>query len=653
LLGLVLAIGLVVDDAIVVLENIYTKVEQGMTPFEAGILGTKEIFFAVIATTISLGVVFLPLLFLGGLSGQLFREFGVTIAGTVFISAFVALTLTPMLCTRLLKPHQAHGWFFRVTEPLFQRMEIGYGRRLKAFLKHRKWAIVILLGALSLAYLFITLLPRELSPLEDRGRIWVRSTAAEGASYDYMQNFMDDVARATRERVPEADVMMTQVPGSGGAPGVLGAVNNGFVRVFLKERSERGRSQQEIAEDLRFLQKKYTGASINIGQEPSIGARRSQSTGVQFVIQGSNIEALREVLPKFLDESRKSPVFNFVDSDMKFSKPELQISIDREKAQTLGVSTLDIAQTLQAALGGQRISYFILDGKQYDVIGQLTRDFRSRPSDLDNISVRTASGKLVTISNLVSLKETSSPPELYRYNRNSAAVISGTLAKGRTLAEGITAFETVAKLTLDDRYSTALTGTAREFVDSSSSLMWVFILALVLIYMVLAAQFESFLSPFVILLTVPLALFGALLSLWYFGQSLNIFSQIGLIMLVGLITKNGILIVEFANQRFAAGAPSRLIAVQEAAAARLRPILMTTLATVLGILPIALALGAGSESRVSMGIAVIGGLVFGSVLTLYVIPAMYVLLHKKITFLKEGSRIEAPADTATQSVISA
>jgi multidrug efflux pump len=551
-----------------------------------------------------------------------------------------------MLCTRLLKPHQAHGWFFRATEPVFQNMERGYGNGLKGFLKHRKWAIVILFGALGLAYLFLSLLPRELSPLEDRSRIWVRATAAEGASYDYMQNFMDDVARATRERVPEADVMMTQVPGSGGAPGVQGAVNNGFVRVFLKERGERGRSQQDISEDLRFLQKKYTGANINIGQEPSIGARRSQSTGVQFVIQGSGLEALREVLPNFLDEARKSPVFNFVDSDMKFSKPEVQISIDREKAQTLGVSTLDISQTLQAALGGQRISYFILNGKQYDVIGQLTRDFRSRPSDLDNISVRTSSGELVKINNLVSLKETSSPPELYRYNRNSAAVISGTLSKGRTLDEGIAEFEEIAKRTLDDRYSTALTGTAREYVDSSSSLMWVFILALVLIYLVLAAQFESFLSPFVILLTVPLALFGALLSLWYFSQSLNIFSQIGLIMLVGLITKNGILIVEFANQRFAAGAPSRLVAVEQAAAARLRPILMTTMATVLGILPIALALGAGSESRVSMGIAVIGGLVFGSMLTLYVIPAMYVLLHKKINVVKAPVDVVVPPPPA-------
>jgi multidrug efflux pump len=397
--------------------------------------------------------------------------------------------------------------------------------------------------------------------------------------------------------------------------------------VFLKGANERERSQQEIAEALRFLQKEYTGASINIGQEPSIGNRRGQS-GVQFVVQGPGIESLREVLPAFLEEARKNPVFNFVDSDLKFSKPELQVSINRDKAQAMGVSTLDIAQTLQAALGGQRIGYYIFNGKQYEVVGQLTRDFRSRPTDLDNISVRTSSGQLVKLSNLVTLSETSSPPELFRYNRNSAAVVLGVLAQGRTIDEGIKAFQDVADRLLDERFSTDLTGTAREFVESSSSLMWVFVLALVLIYLVLAAQFESFLSPIVILLTVPLALCGALITLWYFNQTLNIFSQIGLIMLIGLITKNGILIVEFANQRYEAGALSRLIAVQEAARARLRPILMTTLATVLGILPIALASGAGSESRFSMGVGVIGGLLFGAALTLFVIPAMYVLFHR-------------------------
>ncbi len=631
LLGIVLAIGLVVDDAIVVLENIYSKVEAGMSPRAAGVQGTQEIFVAVIATTITLAVVFLPLLFMGGLSGRLFREFGMTIAGAVLISAVVALTLTPMLSTRLLKARGAdhqHGWLFRVTEPFFIGMEHSYEQGLKRFLNNRLWAVVILFGAVGLIYVFLGSLPRELTPLEDRGRIWVRATGSEGVSYDYMQNFMDDVARATRERVPEADVMMTQVPGAGGSQGVQGTVNSGFVRVFLKDQDQRSRTQQEIAEDLRVLQKQFTGARINITQEASIGEKKATGSGVQFVLQGPNVDALREVLPNFIEEARKSSVFTFVDTDLKFSKPEVQVSIDRDKAQNLGVSTQDIAQTLQAALSGQRVGYFIYNGKQYEVIGQLTRDFRSRPTDLENISVRTASGEQIKLSNLVTLNETSSPPELYRYNRYSAATVTGTLTQGATIADGIAVFDKVAKASLDDRFSTSLTGTARDYVESSSSLGWVFALALVLIYLVLAAQFESFMSPLVILLTVPLALAGALLALWYFNQTLNIFSQIGLIMLIGLITKNGILIVEFANQRYEAGAATRRIAVQEAAAARLRPILMTTLATVLGILPIALALGAGAESRVSMGIAVIGGLMFGSALTLYVIPAMYVLLHR-------------------------
>lgn len=631
LLGVVLAIGLVVDDAIVVLENIYAKIEAGMPPLQAGVEGTKEIFVAVIATTITLAVVFLPLLFMGGVSGKLFREFGVTIAGAVLISAFVALTLTPMLSARLLKKHEKRGWLFTKTEPFFAWLEASYARRLNSFLRQKWLALVALVVACGLIAVLVRALPRELSPLEDRGRVWVRATASEGAGYDYMYNFMDDVAKVVAERVPEAQLMMTQVPGTGGSPGAQGTVNSGFVRVFLKDKDERGRSQQEIADDLLGAMRALTGARINVTQEPSIGAQRAAASaqGVSFVIQAASLEALQEVLPKFLETARARAEFAFVDSDLKFNKPEVRVRINRDKAQALGVTADDIARTLQSALSGQRFGYFIRDGKQYDIIGQLTRDFRSRPADLGRLSVRSASGEAVRLDNLITLEERSSPPELYRFNRYVAATINANLARGRAMGEGIVAMQAVARDTLDDRFTTALAGSSRDFVESSASLGWVFGLALLLIYLVLAAQFESFRDPFVILLTVPLALAGALGAMWWFGQTLNIFSQIGLIMLIGLVTKNGILIVEFANQRKRAAGLAPLAAVREAAAARLRPILMTTLATILGILPIALALGAGAESRVSMGIAVIGGLVAGGGLTLFVIPAVYAVVSSR------------------------
>jgi multidrug efflux pump len=644
LLGIVLSIGLVVDDAIVVLENIYAKIESGAAPLQASIEGTKEIFFAVVSTTLTLAVVFLPLLFMGGLSGRLFREFGVTIAGAVLISALVAMTLTPMLSSRLLRASHGRGWLFVKTEPFFRALEQGYERGLGGSLRRTWLAPALLASSAALIAVLFTQLPRELAPMEDRGRVWVRATGLEGVGYEYMQRHTDELARATAELVPEAHFMMTQVPGAGGGSGVQGAVNSGFVRLFLKDKSERERTQGQIADALRVLQKRFNGVRVNITQEASIGERRSNETGVRFVVQAVDLPVLEEALPKFLAAAREHAAFTFVDSDLKFSKPEVRVTLDREKAQALGISALDIAQTLQASLSGQRFGYFIHEGKQYDVIGQLTRDFRSRPDDLGNIAVRSLAGtEMVRLDNLVSFEESSSPPELFRYNRYSAATVSGTLAPGRTLAEGIAAFREIAAATLDERFTTSLSGAARDFEESASSLGWVFALALLLIYLVLAAQFESFIDPFVILLTVPLALAGALLALWYFGQTVNIFSQIGLIMLVGLVTKNGILIVEFANQRLAAAAGNALTAVREAAAARLRPILMTTLATVLGILPIALALGAGAESRMSMGIAVIGGLVCGSALTLFVIPAMYVLMRARRAVATAASAVAANA----------
>jgi hydrophobe/amphiphile efflux-1 (HAE1) family protein len=627
LLGLVLAIGIVVDDAIVVLENIYVRIEAGMAPVPASIAGTREIFFAILATTLTLAVVFLPLLFMGGQAGRLFREFGMTLAGAVLISALVALTLTPMLCSRLLRAGQSHGRLFRATEPFFHWLERGYARGLEGFMRRRWLAPLVLLAAAGVSFALLQILPRELAPLEDRGRLRVQASTPEGTSYETMQQFMDEIAMAVAEKVPEAGVAMTQVPQQGGREnGVVGAVNNGFVRMFLQDKSARQRSQQQIVDELQVLQRQFTTGRINIVQEPSISAN-SSNPGVRFVIQAATVEALREVLPRFLEEAGRNPVFTYVDSDFKFTKPEVQVRIDRDRAQALGISAQEVAQTLQAALSGQRVGYFVRDGKQYDVIAQLTRDFRSRPGDLENIPVRAASGTQARLGNLISFSESSSPPELYRYNRYSSATVSGTLARGRTLDQGIAAMEAVAGSVLDQRFVTSFTGAARDFRESSAALGALFVLAIVLIYLVLAAQFESFIDPLVILLTVPLALAGALAALWYFGQTLNVFSQIGLIMLIGLVTKNGILIVEFANQRRATGL-SRAAAVREAAAARLRPILMTTLATILGILPIALALGAGSESRVSMGIAVIGGLACGCVFTLYVIPAVYAALGR-------------------------
>lgn len=633
LLGLVLAIGLVVDDAIVVLENIFAKIEQGMPPVQAGIEGTREIFIAIVATTVALCAVFMPIVFLDGLTGKLFREFGVVIAGAVVISAFVALTLTPMLCVRILRPHASQGWLYKMTEPFYESLGSGYQKSLAVFL-HRPWlAVPILIAALGLTVIAFKALPSELTPLEDRGRIWVRSTTPEGASFDYTVNYLDDLTAVVREELGDnVRVTMTQAPSGG--PGGTGSVNAGFVRVFLKDRSEREFSQQELSARLQRAIRPLTGGRTVVAQEPSIGERRAGGISAQLVIQASTLAQLEEVIEPFLGDARKSPVFSFVDADLKFNRPEVRVTIDRDKAQNLGITATDIAATLQSALSGQRFGYFIMDGKQYDVIGQLLREDRSKNSDLIAINVKAANGEVIPLDNLITLEETSGPPQLFRYNRYVAATISGTIGSGYTLAQGVDVLRESASRILDDRYVTELTGSARDLEESSSSLGFVFLLAVALVYLVLAAQFESFRDPLTILIAVPLALAGALSALWVFGQSLNLFSQIGLIMLIGLVSKNGIILVEFAGQRRAAGRTSRQ-AISEAAATRFRPILMTSTSTILGVLPIALALGAGSESRVSMGVAVIGGLVVGTILTLYIIPAVYMLLSP--------SRLSAPA----------
>ncbi len=624
LLGIVLAIGLVVDDAIVVLENIYSRIEGGETPLEAAKTGSEEIFFAIVSTTIVLAAVFLPVLFLEGITGRLFREFGIVVAGSVIISAFVSLTLTPMMCARLLKKNEQHNWFYRQTEPFFERLIGGYRASLETFLRRRwlAWGLVALTGG-GIWY-FARVLPSELAPVEDRNRISIQATGPEGASFEFMDAYVSDVIKLVRDSTGQNldNVLTVTSPGFGGGS----STNSAIARVLLKVADERPRTQQSISDGLTAAVKQLSAARASVSQDQSFGsaaAPGSVNLPVQFVVQSQDFEKLRTVVPQFLDAARQDPTFAFVDVNLKFNKPELRITIDRERAQSLGVSVQDIAQTLQAGLSGQRYGYFIREGKQYQIIGQVSRADRDQPLDVRTLSVKSRDGQLVQLDNVIRLNEQSTPPQLFRYNRYNAATFAASLAPGRTMGEGIAAMRTISeKVLTQGAYSTALAGPSRDFEESSSSLVFAFGLALVLIYLILAAQFESFRDPAIIMFTVPLALSGALLSLWYFNQTLNIFSQIGIIMLVGLVTKNGILIVEFANQRIEHGDDFRT-GLLEGATARFRPILMTSLCAILGILPIAIATGAGAFSRRAMGIGVVGGLVFATGLTLYVVPVMY------------------------------
>ncbi|MGB5287532.1 MAG: efflux RND transporter permease subunit [Ignavibacteriaceae bacterium] len=625
LLGIVLAIGIVVDDAIVVLENIYTKIEAKMEPMEAAKKGSAEIFFAIVSTTVALASVFMPVIFLQGLTGRLFREFGIVIAGSVIISSFIALTLTPMLSSRILKRRETHNWFYNITEPFFVKINTTYKRHLTYFMQHRWVTFPGIAVTIVLIWVLFENIPTELAPLEDRSRLTFFVVAPEGATFEYMDNYMGQLVDVLKTKIPESEgTFSVTSPGFGASS----SVNSGFAGAILKEPNQRKRTQQQIADQITPVVGALSGARTFVTQQQTIGGGRRGGLPVQFVIQAPNFEKLEEFLPKFLDETRNYPIFTVVDVNLKFNKPELKLSIDRQKARSLGVSTADIAQTIQAAFSGQRFGFFIKDGKQYQVIGQFDRENRDAPIDLKSTYVKNIKGELIQLDNVVFTEEQSAPPQLYRFNRYVSATVSAGLAPGRTLGEGIETMYEIGDKVLDETFATSLDGPSKDFQESSSSLLFAFILALGLIYLVLAAQFESFRDPFIILFTVPLALAGALISIWYFNQTSNIFSQIGIIMLIGLVTKNGILIVEFANQRKASGI-EKTEAVINAAISRLRPILMTSLSTVLGILPIALALGAGSESRVSMGIAVIGGLIFSTFLTLFVVPAMYAYLSRK------------------------
>jgi hydrophobe/amphiphile efflux-1 (HAE1) family protein len=637
LLAIVLATGLVVDDGIVVTENIYKKVEEGMSPIEAAIKGSNEIFFAVISISITLAAVFLPVIFLEGFVGRLFREFGIVIGAAVLISAFVSLSLTPMLNAYLMKPgKQKQTKFYEITEKYFVKMNTAYANSLRDFMKKKWLSFPILAICLIMIGVFFSLLKKETAPYDDRSSITVSATAPEGASYDYMDRFMNQLTELINDSIPEKKVSLVMTaPGFGSS-----SVNSGRANITLVSPSERDRTQQEIAQDLTRWTRGFENARTNVSQTPTIAVNRRGGMPIQYIIQAPNFEKLEEKIPEFMAEAEQHPAFANTDIDLKFNKPEIYVTIDRDKAKSLGVSVLDVAQTLQLSLSGQRFGYFMMNGKQYQVIGQFDKKDRSAPMDLKSIFVKNNVGELIQMDNLVTTEERSSPPQLYHNNRYMSATVSASLAPGMSMNDGIEAMESIREKVLDDTFTTDLGGESRDYVESSSNTMFAFGLALLLIFLILAAQFESFIDPFVIILTVPMAVAGALFSLWLFGQTWNIFSQIGTIMLIGLVTKNGILIVEFANQLREEGMPKHE-AILKASESRLRPILMTSLTIALGALPIALSLGAASTSRIGMGVVIIGGTMFSLVLTLFIIPAIYVMWSREKKHRPEFDKIDS------------
>ncbi len=611
MLAVVLSVGLVVDDAIVVTENIYSRIERGMKPFDAGIEGSKEIFFAVISTTVTLISVFLPIIFLDGTTGRLFKEFSLVITGSVIISSFAALTFTPMLASKILKYREKQNLLYRSTEPFFVGLNNVYERSLGWFLRHRILAIPTVLGLMCFAgYMWINI-PAELSPLEDRSQLFCSIGVPEGVTYEFTSEYVAQVVDAVDSLVPEAKNVLARAYSTGG-----------FVMVALTDHDERESSQMDVAQRLSsYISSNYSAGRTFIRQSPTIGGGKG-SMPVQYVLQAQNLDKLREYLPLFMDEVNSSPVFAMANENLKFTKPESKLIINRDKANSMGVSTKDVAQMLQYGISGQRMGYFYRDGKQYEILAEINRQQRNSPLDIQSLYLRNSDSRMVQLDNLITLQEDVSPPTLYRFNRFVAATISTGLAPGYTIGDGVAEMDRIADKVLDDTFRTALSGESREFSESSSSLIFAFVFALVLIYLVLAAQFESFKDPMVIMLTVPLAIAGAVGYMSIMGETMNIFSQIGIIMLIGLVAKNGILIVEFANQRQDEGL-SKMEAVRTASVQRMRPILMTSISTVLGLIPLVFATGEGSRGRVAMGVAVVGGMVLSTILTLYVVPAVY------------------------------
>jgi hydrophobe/amphiphile efflux-1 (HAE1) family protein len=636
LLAIVLATGLVVDDGIVVTENIFKKVEEGMSPIEAAIKGSNEIFFAVISISITLAAVFLPIIFLEGFVGRLFREFGIVIGAAVLISAFVSLSLTPMLNAYLMKGgKQKRSKFYEMTEPFYENLNKGYANSLSKFMK-RKWlSFPILIICLGLSFLFYNILQKETAPYDDRSMILVNVTGQEGATYDYMDRFMQELSQLITDSIPEKKISLIVT-----SPGFsAGSLNRGFARLSLVDPEERETSQKEVANRLTKLTKGFTDTKTSVSEQPTISVNRRGGLPIQFIIQAKNFEMLREKIPEFMEEASKDPTFSNTDVNLKFNKPEIYVTINREKAESMGVSVLDVAQSIQLSLSGQRFGYFLMNGKQYQVIGQFDKKDRDQPLDLAAIFVRNNDGQLIQLDNVVTIEEQSSPPQLFHNNRYMSATVSAGLAPGKSISDGIEAMQRIKEKVLDESFTTDLGGESRDFAESNSNTMFAFGLALLLIFLILAGQFESFIDPLIIILTVPMAVAGALFSLWLFGQTWNIFSQIGTVMLIGLVTKNGILIVEFANQLREQG-KTKYEAVMEASESRLRPILMTSLTLALGAMPIAVSLGAASQSRMGMGIVIVGGTIFSLILTLYVIPAVYLMWSREKKQLRELDQVD-------------
>ena len=613
MLAVVLAVGLVVDDAIVMTENIYIRIERGMNPMEAGIEGSKEIFFAVISTTITLLAVFFPIVFMEGMTGRLFREFSFVVSGAVIISSFSALTFTPMLATKILKKREQQSWFYRKTEPFFEGMNNFYAKGLDFFLKYRWIAIVLFAVTLGLIGWLWNAVPSEMAPLEDRSQISINTRGPEGITYEFIRDYTEDINALVDSLVDDVPAITARV-----------SSGSGNVRLTLSDIRDRDYTQMQLAEKISAAVRTKTKARAFVQQQSTFGGRRG-GMPVQYVLQATNIEKLEKVLPVFMEKVYESPVFQMADVDLKFSKPEARININRDKASVMGVSTKNIAQTLQYGLADQRMGYFYMNGKQYEIVGEINRQQRNKPVDLKSIYVRSDKGQMIQMDNLIDLEEGIAPPKLYRYNRFASATVSAGLAEGKTIGDGLDEMDRIAEEVLDDTFRTALSGDSKEYRESSSSLMFAFVLALVLIYLILSAQFESFKDPLIIMFTVPLAVAGALVFMAIDGQTMNIYSQIGIIMLIGLVAKNGILIVEFANQKQEAGV-SRLESIREASIQRLRPILMTSVSTILGLIPLAFATGEGANGRIAMGVAVVGGMLVSTILTLFVVPSIYLYI---------------------------